>query len=82
MGKRDLFEMPVVDIDCSRSIKELQGLLFVDKPLKGYILAVVAEALKLKINESGAKIESRAILVATKSAVPCLQKPREFILDK
>ena len=57
---------------------------FTDEPLKEYMIAVMNEAFKLKVDESGAKVEGRAILYATKSV--CVKKkeeiPREFILDK
>ena len=57
---------------------------FTDEPLKEYMIAVMNESFKLKVDESGAKVEERAILYATKSV--CVKKkediPREFILDK
>jgi hypothetical protein len=46
--------MPVIDISCLRNYKELTGLPFQNEELKGYFLQVMCEAVKLKIDESGA----------------------------
>ena len=45
------------------------GLKFKNPELKGYFLAVMMEALKLKVDYKGAKVESMAIMVAKKCKV-------------
>ena len=45
------------------------GLVFKNKELQEYILAVMMEALKLKVDESGAKVESMAVMVAVRGAM-------------
>jgi hypothetical protein len=60
--------MPVIDIDCQREYKEMVGLPFTTEPLKEYMLAVMMEALKLKVDESGAKVESKALMIAMRCA--------------
>ena len=45
------------------------GLSFTNKELKEYVLAVMMEAVKLKVDESGAKVESMAVMMALKCAV-------------
>lgn len=83
MKKTDLFEMPVVEIDCLRNYEEMLGLFFSNEPLKKYMLTVMLEAIKLKIDESGAKIEAMGVMIAEKSCVKReVEPPREFILDK
>ena len=58
----------------------MEGLQFENEQLKGLSLAVMKEALKLKIDESGAKVESEAIMMG----ITCIDmdEPRSFILDK
>ena len=56
------------------------GLQFENEQLKGLSLAVMKEALKLKIDESGAKVESEAIMMGITSID--MNEPRSFILDK
>ena len=80
--KRDLFEMPVVKLDCMRQVEEMKGRSFSNPELKGYMISVMMEALKLKIDESGAKVESRAVMVGTKCPVINKQKPKEFIFNR
>jgi len=46
--------MPIIDINCVCNYKELTGLAFQNEELKGYFLQVMCEAVKLKIDESGA----------------------------
>lgn len=83
MKKKDLFEMPVVEVDCMRSYQEMVGLHFSNEPLKDYVLAVMMEAIKLKIDETGAKVEARGVMMALKCCVkPDIDPPREFIVDK
>jgi len=48
--------MPIIDINCVRNYKELTGLAFQNEELKGYFLQVMCEAVKLKIDESGAQL--------------------------
>ena len=82
MPKDDKFEMPVIELDCQRDYKEMIGLPFKNESLQEYFLAVMMEALKLKVDESGAKVESMAVMVATKCAMISTNQPRLFILDK
>jgi hypothetical protein len=70
MPERDLFEMPVIDIDCQREYNEMVGLAFTNEPLKQYVLAVMKEALKLKVDESGAKVESQAVMMGLLGCAP------------
>ena len=58
------------------------GLRFSDEPLKEYKISMMKEMLRLKIDESGAKMESRGFIVATKGPVIKKDLPREFILDR
>ena len=76
MLKDDLFEMPVIELDCQRDYKEMIGLPFKNESLQNYFLAVMMEALKLKIDESGAKVESMAVMIATKCAMINMNQPR------
>jgi hypothetical protein len=83
MPTRDTYEMPVIDIGCQRDYKEMLGLAFTNKPLKEYILTTMMEALKLKVNESGAKVESMAVMVAERCAAfeePKKVPPRQELL--
>jgi hypothetical protein len=56
-------------MDVSRSYEEMVGLCFKNKELKDYVLAVMMEAVKLKVDESGAKVESMAVMMALKCKV-------------
>ncbi len=52
----DKFQMPVVDFDLSREVRELVGKKLKNKNLPGYTFEYVFEAIKLKIDEYGAKV--------------------------
>ena len=46
----DYFEMPVVDLDVKRNVKEIEGQRLTNKKFSDYVFAVVYEAVKLKID--------------------------------
>lgn len=48
--------MPIVDLDVSRNVEELEGKIVANKMFDNYVFAVVFEALKLRIDEAGAKV--------------------------
>ena len=52
----DKFQMPIVDFDLSREVKELIGKPLKNKNLLGFSFKHVAEAIKLKIDEKGARV--------------------------
>jgi hypothetical protein len=52
----DHFQMPVVDLNLQREVKELLGKKLKNKNLPGYSFEYVFEAIKLKIDEKGAKV--------------------------
>ncbi len=54
--------MPVIEVDCFRNLEEIVGLYFKNLPLRRYAIAVMLEAIKLKIDESGAKVEARGVI--------------------
>ena len=68
--------MPVIDLDCVREYKEMIGLKFKNQGLNDQILAVMMEALKLKVDESGAKVESMAVMKTLKSKARESEPPR------
>jgi hypothetical protein len=56
LKKQDFFEMPFVDLNCQRELKEFSGVHFANSELKDYMIAVVVEKMKLSIDECGAKV--------------------------
>ena len=65
----DTFEMPVIDFDCDREYNEMVGLGFKNQKLEGSCVAVMKEALKLKVDEEGATMESMADLYVNESSM-------------
>lgn len=63
------FEMPVIDFDCEREYNEIVGLGFKNKKLEGSTVAVMKEALKLKVDEEGAKMESMADMYVNECSI-------------
>lgn len=54
--------MPVVELDLHHSIEELKlGVL--NEGFSDYIIQEIFENLKLKIDESGAKVENEAVIM-------------------
>ena len=49
--------MPIVEIECGRSSEKIIWLYFTDSRQNIFV-----EALKLKVDESGAKMESMAVM--------------------
>jgi len=80
--KNDFFEMPIIDFDLTRSFKELIGAGFHDDPLKDCFITMMMEAIKLKVDESGAKVESRAAIQVARCRLQNVEQPCSFILDK
>ena len=80
--KSDQFEMPLINLEHQENFTQLIGLPFSNPELQGYSLAVIMEAVKLKVDETGAKLESRAVVVADRCRESNPDPPRHFILDK
>jgi hypothetical protein len=57
------------------------GLAFTNEPLKKYNIGVMMEALKLRVDESGAKVESMAIINAAQCG-KFYPHNRQFLLNK
>ena len=51
MDEDDVFKMPVIEIDYRRSYDEMSGLTFRGSCLKDFEIAVMMEAVKLKVDE-------------------------------
>lgn len=58
MSSHDYFSMPVVDLDYYRDLSQIQNIKLLNEKFKEYIFAKVYEGLKLKIDESGVKVEN------------------------
>ena len=61
--------MPIIELDVKRSFNELIGLNFKNEELKEYHISEMFEAIKLSIDEEGAKVENMAVMVASRSMV-------------
>jgi hypothetical protein len=49
--------MPVVDLDVTRIYREFTDCSITNGNLKDYIISIMVEKIKLKIDEVGAKVE-------------------------
>jgi hypothetical protein len=56
IGKKDEFMMPVIELDLHHSIDELKNLGVQNNGFQSYYIQEIYENLKLKIDESGAKV--------------------------
>ncbi len=52
------------------------GQKFASSPLQEYIISVMMEAVKIKVDESGAKVESRAVMMAKRCKKTIIEVPR------
>lgn len=51
--------------------------------MEGYFLAEILEAIKLNVDESGAKVENEGIMIALRCAmIPNHEEPKRIILDR
>jgi hypothetical protein len=57
MDEKDYFAMPVVDLDVTRIYREFTDCSITNGNLKDYIISIMVEKIKLKIDEVGAKVE-------------------------
>lgn len=73
--------MPVVKLSADRTFKEMIGLNFKNPELSQYLIAEMFEGVKLSIDESGAKVENQAVIVATRCMVIVKEKKR-IVLDR
>ncbi len=59
----DKFRMPVIDLDYTRSYKEMLNLKFANDGFEDYIIQKMDERLKLKVTKFGVTIESQAAVM-------------------
>lgn len=58
MAEHDYFSMPVVDLDYYREVSQIENILLTNENFQNYVFEKVYEGLKLKIDETGVKIEN------------------------
>lgn len=80
LKKDDVFEMPVVKLNAKRSFEEMVGLKFKNQELSQYFIRKMYEQIKLNIDESGAKVENEAVIIASRCMVINIDKKR-IVLD-
>ncbi len=76
--------MPKVSLDATNSVDVLKGAEFTNQKLKDYFLASIQQQIKLDIDEVGARVENRAIILMKKTTVRSSSKPipKIFHLDE
>jgi hypothetical protein len=67
IGDSDQFEVPVLDLDYSRTIADLVGCQLTN--VHGVKIEAILEAVKLKLDESGAVVENEGMMFTNESAV-------------
>ena len=60
--------MPIVSLDAKRNYDQMIGLKFKNEELSQYFIAAMFEAVKLNIDQSGAKVENEAVMILTRGA--------------
>lgn len=79
----DRFWMPKIDLDMQRNYTELTGKALSNAGFKDYVLSVMQEKIKFKLDETGAKVENEAVIgVQAISARVSLNEPKSLILDQ
>jgi len=82
LGRDDVFSMPEVHLDYSRTYDELVGLSFQNGDVAGYSIGAMFENIKFDIDNKGARVENEAGIIGTTS-MPVEPVERKFIvLDK
>lgn len=82
LHSKDVFEMPVVELDVDRNYEELIGAPVKSGKLQGYFIAVMLEKIKFKIDEVGAKVENEAVMVMKRCAMIAPEKHRNLVFNK
>lgn len=58
LEERDYFQMPVVDLDYDRELSQIENVSLGNEKFRNYVIAQAYEGLKLKIDETGVKVEN------------------------
>lgn len=69
LGKNDILQIPKFDLAMSHSYSSLLGVHLANKGFEGYFFAEAAQRLNFRLDESGAKVKSDAIIVLKKGSV-------------
>jgi hypothetical protein len=75
----DKFEVPILNLDYSRTLQELVGAEIKEFP--GMKIQEILEGVKLKLDESGAVVENEGLVIINECAMLNPQ-PKSLLLDK
>lgn len=69
LAKVDKFIMPVIDLDYSRSYKDLLEAQFANDGFQQYKISAMDQRLKLKVTKEGVLLEAQAVVIGMRMAV-------------
>lgn len=75
----DEFSMPILEIDFAREYTELMHQEIVKGKLQGYLITVMVERVKLRVDEMGAKLENEGVIVGSTCGI---REPRRLMLNR
>lgn len=76
----DFFKMPLLRLQCRRDYQELIGKRLANQGFAGYAIGQMFENIAFELDETGARVESQAVISVERSATP--QKRRYLYLDQ
>jgi hypothetical protein len=81
LGNQDQFQMPELHLNFRRDYTEMTGKSFKNNGFEGYFIAQMFENIAFDLDETGARVENEAVIVAPRSAAPP-QHRRLLYLDQ
>lgn len=82
LGEADRFQMPLLQLDVRRDYDEMTGQPLDNAGFKDYRIGLMFENIAFALDETGAKVESQAVITVERSAFHPGKQIRYFYLDK
>ena len=82
LGNDDHFQMPVLALDIRRDYEEMIGQSLANEGFQEYHIGQMFENIAFSLDETGAKVESQAVIAMDRSAFRPGRQIRYFYLDK
>lgn len=82
LGEDDRFQMPLLQLDVRRDYNEMIGQPLDNSGFRDYRIGEMFENIAFALDETGAKVESQAVIAVERSAFRPGKQIRYFYLDK
>lgn len=82
LTENDFFKMPLLKLQYRRDYEEMVGKNLDNEGFKQYFIGLMFENIAFELDETGARVESQAVISVERSAAAHQRQRRYFYLDK